>query len=136
MAIAARGPDSILSRSARTPDQFDGADYECDGHRDRCDGEVVEDFAYRLGEIPAVGVVHEDAIGGVHQAHAGRKEDGQDQDCVERQVECGRASGEFEESDFGRRVEAESEQHADRVDVSGLGDRLGEAAEEAVHEPA
>src|SRR5437588_329145 len=48
----------------------------------------------------------------------------------------GRAPGDHQQTDLGRGVEAEPEQHADRVDVPALRHRLGEAAEPAVHEAA
>jgi hypothetical protein len=53
-----------------------------------------------------------------------------------RQVERGRATGEYEQADLGRGVEAEAEQQADRIHLPGLGDRLGRAAEDAVHQAA
>ena len=117
-------------------DQLDGADDQRDGDRDAGDRDVVEDLADRLGERPAVGGVHEHAVDGVHQAHAGREQDRQHQDRVERQVERRRAAGEDQQADLGGGVEAEPEQHADRVDVPGLAHALGQAAEEAVHEAA
>ena len=117
-------------------EQLDGADDQRDGDRDARDGDVVEDLAHRPGEGPAVGGVHEDAVDGVGQAHARREQDRQHQDRVEGQVERRRAAGEDQQPDLGRGVEPEAEEHADRVDVPGLADALGQAAEEAVHEAA
>ena len=104
--------------------------------RERGDGDVVVDLAHRLGERPAVGEVHEAAVDRVEQAHAGREQDRQGQDRVPGQRERRRAAGEDQQADLGGGVEAEPEQHADRVHVPRLGDRLGGAAEEAVHEAA
>ena len=122
--------------STEHPDQLDRADDQRHGDRDRGDGDVVEHLAHRLGERPAVGEVHEHPVDGVHQAHAGREQDRQHQDGVEGQVERGGATGEDQQPDLGGGVEAEPEQHADRVDLPRLGDRLGQPAEEPVHEAA
>ena len=53
------------------------ADDQRDRDREAGDGDVVVDLADRLGERPAVGEVHERAVDGVQQAHAGREQDRQ-----------------------------------------------------------
>ena len=102
----------------------------------RGDRDVVEDLADGFRERPAVGEVHEHAVDRVDQAHPCGEQDRQHENRVERQAECGCAAGEDEQPDLGGGVEPEPEQHPDGVDLPRLADRAGQAAEEAVHEPA
>ena len=131
-------PDAAVrpSRSAEHRQQLDRADQQRDRHRQPGDREVVVDLAHRLGERPAVGEVHERAVDRVEQRHAGGEQDRQAEDRVERQAAARRAAGEHEQRDLGRGVEAQAEQHAERVHVPRPADRARRAAVEARHEPA
>ena len=129
----AAGPTQLLGQQAQ---QFDAADDQRDRHRQPGDRDVVVHLAHRLGERPAVGEIHERAVDGVQQAHARGEKNRKAQDRVPRQAGRGAGAGENEQRDFGGGVEAESEQHAEGIHLPRLRDRLGEAAEEPVHEAA
>ena len=64
----------------------------------------------------------------------GGKEHRQGQDSPEGQAAGHGVPGQHQESHFGGRVEAQSEEHPDRVHLPRLVDPLGVAAEEPVHE--
>jgi hypothetical protein len=113
---------------------LDRPDDERDGHRQTGDREVVKDLADRPGERPAVGEVHERAIDRVEQAHPCRKQDREAENGIPRQSRRARAAGDDEQGDLGRGVEAEAEEHPDRVHLRRFRDRPGEPSKEAVHE--
>src|SRR5437667_10672948 len=62
-------------------EHFDCADHYCYQHRDQRDVHIVVKFADRLDEGPTVGVKHQNAIGGVNQAHTRCEERREDEDC-------------------------------------------------------
>ena len=71
-----------------------------------------------------------------NKAHARGEEDRQRQDRVERQPARDGGSRKHEQSHLARGVEAESEEHADRVHLPRGVDPPGERSEEPVHQPA
>ena len=111
-----------------------GSDEQRDEHRQAGDGEVVIDLANRLGEGPVVSKVHETSVEGVEKAHPGGEEDRKREHRVEGQSSDDRRSGQDQQGHLGRGVEAQSEEHADRVHLPGCVDPLGIATEEPAHE--
>ena len=85
---------------------------------------------------PAVRGLHEHAVEGVPQAHAGREQHGEHEDGVERQAERSGPAGQDEQPDLGRGVEPEAEEHADGVDLPGPPHHAGQAAEQPVEQSA
>ena len=65
---------------------LDPADAKRDEHRNQRDVEVVVELADRLHVRPAVGAEHQDAVGRVHERHAGREQRRQDQDVLHGDV--------------------------------------------------
>ncbi len=116
--------------------QLDRAHDQRDGDRQRGDDEVVVDPARRPRIRPRVGEAHERSVERVQQRHARREQHRQAEDRVERQAARGRARGEEQQRDLGGRVEAQPEQHADRVHLPGCPDRARKAGVEAAHQPA
>ena len=118
------------------PGEHEDADDEGDRDRQQRHGQVVEDLPDRLEERPAVGPRHEDAVGGVEQAHPRREEHRQDEDRVPGQDEGGRAGGQHEQGDLRGRVEAQPHEQTDRVEVPGLADPPGHPTQQPGQEAA
>src|SRR5580693_4002907 len=123
----------LLAHEAR---QLYGPDHQRDRDGQRGDRDVVVDLAYRVGERPPVGEVHERAVDRVEQRHPGREQHRQAQDRVPGQP-AGRAGpGQHEERDLGRGVEAEPEQQADAVHLARPAYGTHQLAEDPVEEAA
>src|SRR5579875_1069444 len=134
-------PEPVAGRqAAHLPGEdaqgLDGADEEADRHGQTRDGEVVVHLAHRVEERPAVGDVHEHAIGRVHQGHAGREQDRQADDGVPRHVLRGVERRRGEDGLLRGGVESAPEEDADGVHVLFLVDGPHPPAEEAVEGPA
>ena len=117
------------------PAELDRPDHECDRDRQARDRDVVEDLANRLGERPAVGEVHERAVDGVQQRHAGGEQDRQAQDRVPRQPRGARAPASTS-SATSVAVSKPSPNSTPIGYICRAGDRLGQPAEEPVHQAA
>ena len=117
-------------------EDFDGADDERRADGQPGDDQVVVDLADRLGERPAVGEVHEEAVQRVGQHQAAGEQERQREHGVVRQPLDRRVSGGGEQHDLGGGVEADAEDQAHQVQLPGVPDRPGEPAEEPVHQPA
>ena len=129
-------PTGQVELARQEAEDFDGPDEERRHHRQARDHDVVIDLADRPRERPAVGEVHEAPVQRVEQAHTRREEDGQRQHGVERQPARHRRPRQHQQGDLGGGVEAEAEEHADRVDLPRRVDAPGERPEEPVHEAA
>ena len=118
------------------PGEHDQPDDQGDGHRQQCDGQVVEDLAHRLEERPTVGPGHQDPVGRVEKTHAGREQHRQHEDRVPGQHERRRSGREHQQGDLGRGVEAQAHEQADRVEVPRLADPPGHAIEQPAEKAA
>ncbi len=114
-------------------EDFDGADEERHHDGQAGDDQVVVDLADGAREGPAVGEVHEAAVGGVEQGHPPGEQQRQRQHGVPGQALGGRCRGGRQQQDLGGGVEAEPEDQPDQEHVPGLGDRPHEPAEETPH---
>ena len=81
---------------------------------DRGDGEIVPNLADRIEERPAIGADHQHAVGGVDQRHAGGEQRRKNHDGADGHAAGRLAGGDGEQADFGRGVETQPEQEADR----------------------
>ena len=116
-------------------EQLDPADQQRDRDRQPGDRDVVEDLAHRLGERPAVGEVHERAVERVEQRHAGREQDRQAQDRVERQPAAAAPAPASTSSATSVAVSNPSpNRQPERVHVPRLAHRARGAPVEAVHD--
>src|ERR671918_1467424 len=135
---ADRIPEGALQPElvADQAERFDPTDDQRRDHGDEGDGEVVVELADRLHEGPAVGAKHDDAIGRVHQRHAGGEQRREDQDRPDRQAPPSPARRDAKEAHFGRRVEAQAEEEPERIHVPAPLDQSEETAEDAAEEAA
>src|SRR5579875_446877 len=117
-------------------ERLDSADNHGDQHRGQGNGHVVIELADRLDEGPAIGAEHEDAVGGVDEAHAGGEEGREDEDRPNLEALGCSGGGNAQEADLGRRVEAEAEEKAERIHVPAPADQPEERAEETPEEAA
>ena len=103
--------------------QLDGPDDQRHRHRHTGDGQVVEDLPHWCGRSPAVRDVHEAAVDGVKQAHAGGEKDRQRQDGVPREAERRCPAREHQQAHLGSSVEAEPERQSNRIHLPRFANR-------------
>ena len=84
-----------------------------------------------MDEGPAVGAEHEDAVGGIDEAHAGGEENGEDEDGPDRQALRRLRGGNSEQADLGGGVEAQAEEESERIHLPAAVDGADEGAYEA-----
>ena len=142
MKIATIAKPSTPKLSLRPPirsqhaEDLDGADDYGHEHRDQRDVHVVVELAHRLHERPAVRAEHEDAVGRIEQRHTDGEEQRKDQDVGDRHAFAGLQGRDPEHAHLGRRIEAEPEEHPQRVHLPARPDQSEQGFEKAAHQPA
>ena len=117
-------------------ERLDAADQQGDDDGNGRDSEIVPNLADRIEKCPAIGADHEHAVGGVDERHPGGEQRRENHDRAEGHAAGSLAGGDGEQADFGRGIEAEAEQKADREHLPASRHHAEQRPEDAGKEAA